>query len=107
MDVIAASATMAGKMKVVVSDEATELIQARGGRLYVWVKKGRCCGAARTLTTSSEAPARQEFRRIEAGERFELFIPAHLDPLPDELQLDTRRYPRRVEAYWNGCVWVV
>jgi hypothetical protein len=98
---------MVRKMKVVVSDEAAQLIRERGGRLYVWVKKGRCCGAARTLATSSDAPARQEFRRIAGDERFELFLPAQLAPLPDELQLDTRRYPRRIEAYWNGCAWIV
>jgi hypothetical protein len=101
-----ASATMVEKMKLTVSDEAAHLIEERGGRLYVWVKKG-CCGAVRTLATSTEAPARQEFRRIEGDERFELFLPAHLDPLPDELELDLRRYPRRVEAYWNGSAWVV
>ena len=94
-------------MKLVVSDEAARLIEERGGRLYVWVKKGRCCGGVRTLATSSDAPARQTFRRIDGNERFELFIPERLDPLPDELQLDAHRYPRRVEAYWNGCVWVV
>jgi hypothetical protein len=94
-------------MKLVVSDEAAQLIEERGGRLYVWVKKGRCCGAVRTLATSSEAPPRQEFRRIDADKRIELMIPARLDPLPDELHLEARRFPRRIEAYWNGCVWVV
>ncbi len=94
-------------MKVVVSEGAAQLIEERGGQLYVWVKKGRCCGAVRTLATSIEAPPRQEFRRIEADDRIELMIPAHLDPLPDELQLEVRRFPRRIEAYWNGCAWVV
>jgi hypothetical protein len=94
-------------MRVVVSDGAAQLIEERGGRLYVWVKKGRCCGAARTLATSSEAPERQDFRRIKADARIELMIPTRLDPLPDELQLEMRRFPRRIEAYWNGCVWVM
>ena len=96
-----------GEMKLIVSDEAAHLIEEGGGRLYVWVRKSRCCGAVRTLATSTEAPPRPEFCRVEGDERFELFLPARLDPLPDELQLDARRYPRRVEAYWNGCVWVV
>ena len=94
-------------MKLVVSDGAAQLIEERGGRLYVWVKKGRCCGAVRTLATSSEAPARQEFRPIDADERIELMIPASLEPLPDELHLEARRFPRRIEAYWNGCAWIV
>ena len=93
-------------MKVVVSDDAARLIGERGGRLYVWVREGRCCGAVRTLATSSEAPPRRQFRRIDADDGIEIMIPARLDPLPDELQLEARRFPRRVEAYWNGCVWV-
>lgn len=93
-------------MKLVVSDAAAQLIEERGGRLYVWVKKGRCCGAVRTLATSSEAPPRQEFRLIDADARIELMIPACLNPLPDELHFEARRFPRRIEAYWNGCAWV-
>lgn len=93
-------------MRLVVSDSAAELIEERGRHLYVWVKKGRCCGASTTLAASSEAPERKEFRRIAADERFELFVPANLGRLPDELHLDVRRFPRRVEAYWNGCAWV-
>jgi hypothetical protein len=26
--------------------------------------------------------------------------------LPDELHLEARRFPRRIEAYWNGCAWI-
>ncbi len=93
-------------MRLVVSDPAAELIDERGGRLYVWPRKARCCGALTTLATSSQPPQRQEFRRVPASERFELFLPARLARLPDELHLETRRFPRRVEAYWNGCAWV-
>jgi hypothetical protein len=95
-------------MHLVVSDRAADLIQERGGRLYVWVRNARCCGATRTLATSGEAPNRLgEFRRIEGDERFELFLPARLDRLPEELHIELRRFPRRVEAYWNGCAWVI
>ena len=93
-------------MRLVVSESATDLIQERGGRLYVWVKRGRCCGAVTRLATSSEAPARIEFRRVPDSERFALFIQLRLARLPDELQIDVKRFPRRVEAYWNGCAWV-
>ncbi len=93
-------------MRVVVSESAADLIEEHGGRLYISLRKGRCCGAFTTLATSSEAPDGKEFRRVAAGEHFELFIPARLAQLPDELHLDVRRFPRRVEAYWNGCAWV-
>jgi hypothetical protein len=93
-------------MRLVVSEPAADLIQERGGRLYVWVRRGRCCGGLQTLETSSEARAGVDFRRIAGDDRLELFVPARLSPLPDELHVDVRRYPRRIEAYWNGCAWV-
>jgi hypothetical protein len=93
-------------MRVLYSDPAAELIDERGGRLYVWPKSGRCCGSFTMLATATDPPPGREFRRVEAGERFELYISAGLARLPDELHLDVRRFPRRVDAYWNGCAWV-
>ena len=73
----------------------------------MWVRKGRCCGAANlTLATASEPPQGKDFQRVEAA-GFELFLPTHLGRLPDELHIEMRRFPRRVEAYWDGCIWVV
>jgi hypothetical protein len=89
-------------MRLVVSEAAAELIDERGGRLYVWVKKGRCCGGLKTLATSHQPPEQHEFRRIENAERFELLLPATLSPLPAELHIDVQRFPRRVEAYWGS-----
>jgi hypothetical protein len=95
-------------MRLVVSDAAAELIADRGGRLFVWTRRGRCCGAGMTrLLTSSEAPAGRQFERVEGGDGFDLYLPAALEVLPDELHVEARRFPRRVEAYWNGCAWVV
>ncbi len=94
-------------MRVVVSEPTAELIEERGRRVYVWLKKGRCCGGVTTLGTSSEPPARKQFVRVEADEQFELYVDARIPRLPDGLQIDLRRFPRRVEAYWNGCAWVI
>ena len=94
-------------MRLVVSQPAVDLIQERGGRLYVWLKRSGCCGAITRLTTSSEPSARVEFRRVPVSERFELFVPAGLGRLPEELHIELQRFPRRVEAYWNGCAWVI
>jgi hypothetical protein len=93
-------------MEVVASAPARELIDEQGGRLYVWVRKARCCGGMRTLSTAREPRAGVEFRRVADERRFELFLPAHLTPLPDELHLDVRPRSRSVEAYWNGCAWI-
>jgi len=94
-------------MRVVVSDSAGELIQAQGDRLYVWLKRGQCCGSVTTLVTAAEPPAEKAFRQVDSGSTFELYLPAGLPRLPDELHLDVGRRRRRVEAYWDGCVWVV
>jgi len=93
-------------MRVLVSDPAVDLIGERGGRLYVWLKRGRCCGGVTRLVSASVPPAGREFRRVDANERFELYVPARLEPLPDELHVELRRFPRRLESYWNGCAWV-
>jgi hypothetical protein len=93
-------------MRVVVSEPAAELIQQRGGRVYVWLRRGRCCGAVTTLATAAEPPARREFERAKANQGFELYLDASLARLPDELHLEVSRFRRMVEAYWNGCAWV-
>jgi hypothetical protein len=89
-------------VRVVASQEAAALVRARGGRLYVWVDGGRCCGATRHLETSPAPQAGQQFERAYEGE-LELHFPADAR-LPDELHLDARR--GRVRAYWDGCAWV-
>ena len=94
-------------MRVVVSDPAVELIEERGNRVYVWLNKARCCGGVTMLGTASEPPRRKTFVRVEADEKFELYFDERIPRFPDELHLDLRRFPRRVEAYWNGCAWVI
>ncbi len=94
-------------MRIVISNQAADLIEERGGRVYVWPRTRRCCGGATTLLTSNERPPGREFVPVETGEEFELHLDALLPRLPDELHLDLGRFPRRVEAYWNGCAWVV
>ncbi|HEY0416768.1 MAG TPA: hypothetical protein VGC78_10300 [Gaiellaceae bacterium] len=92
-------------MRVVASAAARSFIQENGGRLYVWPKASRCCGGSRLL--ASPRPSRRiEFaRRRDAGE-LEVFMPAAIARVPDELHLELKRFPRRVEAYWDGCAWI-
>ena len=93
-------------MRVVVSDSAAELVGERGGRLYVWPKKSRCCGGLTRLRSRESAPPGVEFRRVDECGPFELYLPSALERRPDELHVEARRFPRRVEAYWDGCAWV-
>jgi hypothetical protein len=93
-------------MRVLASDPAAGLIAERGARLYVWPKKARCCGGLTTLVSAHEPPPGTEFRRETGCTEFELYLPAALARVPDELHVELRRFPRRVESYWNGCAWV-
>lgn len=93
-------------MQLVVSASAAEAIKEQGGRLYVWPKRSRCCGGTTTLSAATSPPAKGDFRRQETSS-FELYLPTHLARLPDELHVDTRGRSRRIQAYWNGCAWVV
>lgn len=94
-------------MKVITAVGVEELVRAQGGRLYVWPDHQRCCQGATYLLTSSDPVAGRDFRRIEGIEGFELwFDPGSHEP-PRELHLDAKGWRRRrVEAYWDGCVFV-
>jgi len=107
-------------MKVVTTDPARRYIRDRGGHLWVWLDPHRCvvgsyvyleahtesAGTSREtrFTRSSRRPHR--FRTLDTG-TFELHYDwGRLDP-PEELLIELRGWlNKRVEAYWNGCVFV-
>ena len=92
-------------MRVKASPEAVQLVQERGGKLYVWAKKTRCCGSVIFLETSSEAGERP-FRRVPADE-IELYLDERMRE-PNELELDVGGLRRKhVHAYWDGCAYLV
>ena len=93
-------------MRLVVSDAASELIAEQGGRLFVWVTRNRSCVGGTRLETATSPPTGTEFRRVESSTEFELYLPRTLTRLPNELHIEARRFPRRVESYWDGCAWV-
>jgi hypothetical protein len=94
-------------MRIVASASAEQFLEESGGRIYVWPRKARCCGGLTTLVCSSRQPAGRSFRQAGATGRVEVLLPTELVRLPDELHLEVRGFRRRVEAYWNGCAWVV
>jgi hypothetical protein len=94
------------QMRVIVSEAASSFIEEKGGRLYVWPTRNACCGSA-WLSAAPSPRRRIEFARRADVREFELYLPAALARLPEELHLELRRFPRRVEAYWNGCAWIV
>ena len=94
-------------MEVRSTAEAVALVRVRGGRLFVWPDRQRCCHGATYLRTASDPPPGRTFRPVGGSDGFELWFPAGVQP-PDALHLDVRGWrTKRVEAYWNGCVFVV
>lgn len=109
-------------MKVVVTPKAQSFIAERGGDVWVWLDPRRGpvgsyvwleahCEPPRSsrrssFTRSSRRPHR--FKRAEGDG-----VTVHFDfarmPPPEELHLDLkglRNRTRRVEAFWNGSVFV-
>jgi hypothetical protein len=94
-------------MQIVASDAASSFVAEHGGRLFVWPTANRCCGGGSRLRTATHAPAHTTFESRPEATRFELFLPTAIARVPSELHLELKRFPTRVEAYWNGCAWIV
>jgi len=93
-------------MRVKASSEALALVQAQGGKLYVRAKRARCCHGSITFLETSSEPGDRSFRRVQAT-GIELYLAEGLRE-PDELELDIGGLRRKhVNAYWNGCAYVV
>ena len=60
------------------------------------------------LKTGAQAEPGREFRSFPA-DGFDLFFASGALEPPDELHLEVKGHGKRkrVEAYWNGCVYAV
>jgi len=94
-------------VKLIVTEPAAEYLRKHDSRVYVWAKRVRCCGGGQILDAALEPPAGRDFDAVAHSAGIDLYLPAHLGRLPDELHLDLQRFPQRIRAYWNGCAWVV
>jgi hypothetical protein len=93
-------------MRVEASQEAIQLVDEQGGKLYVWAKRARCCSGSITFLETSSEPRERPFRRV-AADGIELYLDAGLGE-PDELVIEASgRRRKHVHAYWNGCAYVV
>jgi hypothetical protein len=95
-------------VEAVVSPRAVALLREHGNRLYVWADGHACCGGTRFIKSSVRAPDDAErFARVHV-DGVDVFVRPANGRLPDELDIDLkgRRRPR-VEASWNGCVYLV
>jgi hypothetical protein len=92
-------------MRILSSPEARSFIQGKGGLLFVWAVSGM--RRIRVLRVSTEPPPDAlDWRRVEAN-GFLLFLPPQMRS-PRELHLEVRGVlRRRVQAFWNGCAYVI
>ena len=109
-------------IELVVSDRARTYIADRGGAAWVWLDPHRGLVGNHTwleahaepprssrrskFTRSSRRPHR--FRQLQADGLTVHYDFGRMDP-PEELHLDRkgwRKGTHRLEAYWNGCVFV-
>ncbi|HKZ25720.1 MAG TPA: hypothetical protein VJ398_08015 [Acidimicrobiia bacterium] len=109
-------------MKVVATDRALDFIQDRGGAVWVWLwpKRGPVSGwfeleaHCEPPGTSRKTKFTQASRRVHQFKQVESqAITVHYDfgrmDEPDELHLDRkglRKRTRRIEAFWNGSIFV-
>lgn len=98
-------------MLVNVSSDAAAVIDASGGRLWVWAERsGLCCGGAPAFMQAATAEPKgvSGFTALPAD-----LLPAGLEVLfrpaagqrPDVLEIGLRGRRRpKVAAYWDGCL---
>jgi hypothetical protein len=107
-------------MELKVGPGVAEHVQARGGRLWIWLDPHPGLGGVTTtfLLCATERPgATKTTRRLRSARRPHRFTTHEapgidvsfdagwMDP-PEELHLELKRFPRtRVEAYWNGAIF--
>jgi hypothetical protein len=110
-----------GVVKIFASEAAGEFIRERGGTVWVWLDPHTWLGGTvyTYLQCAMEHPgASKATRRWRSARRAHTFHPYEHEGYtiqfeygifgePEELHLEVKRWPkRRVEAYWNGAVFV-
>lgn len=90
-----------------VSDEACEYVATRGGKLWLRVRRSRCCSGGVTFleATTSVPRTGADYAAIE----FDSLDVRLMNPgthLPATLSVELRgRIRPRLVAYWDGCAY--
>jgi hypothetical protein len=107
-------------MRVVVDEKVREHVQRRGGDVWVWLDPHRgVVGSHIYLETHTEPPGTSRetkftrssrrphrFRRLEADGITVHYDWGHREP-PGELLIEVKGIAhKRLEAYWDGCIFV-
>lgn len=89
-------------MELVAAPEVIAAIRERGGALYVWPRKARCCGGAVTLEAATDPP-NKVFRQVEV-EDINVYVTVGMK-VPESLHVEVGRRGR-IQVFWNGLRWV-
>jgi hypothetical protein len=97
-------------VRVEVSSEAAEFVRGHGGRLWVWAARPRMCcqGTPAYMHAAMAAPAGLSGFVAVGSAGLDLRFRAPAGTLPAFLEIGLRGGRRpRVEAYWEGCRFVL
>jgi hypothetical protein len=109
-------------MRIVTTPKADAFIAERGGEVWVWLDPHRGLIGSHVWLEAHAAPPRSSrqtrftrssrrphrFRQVDAGS-FRLHHDFGNQAPPEEIHFDVkgwRKGTHRLEAYWNGCVFV-
>ena len=94
-------------MRIDATPEVRSYVRERGGLLFVRARRFAALHGLTMLEATTEPPLDAlEWRRIETR-GFLVFVPRTMR-LPKTLNLRVHgRFRRRVDALWNGCLYVV
>ena len=94
-------------MKVVLSAEAQEFVEARGGVLYVRPSNHRCCAGTLTLLDSTIKRPKDSVNYASIGsDGIDVRFHRESTSRPNEVKIELRgRWRRRPVAYWDGCAF--
>ncbi|MDA8117668.1 MAG: hypothetical protein M0000_09905 [Actinomycetota bacterium] len=94
-------------MELRISAEARRLIAEGGGRLFVY-PGAACCGGTRYIRTSTRPPEDADNGYAIEAEGVGIWVKPANGELPEFLEVEVRGKRRqKVEAYWNGCSFVI
>jgi len=102
-------------VRVDVSPEAGQLVREQGGRLWVWAARpwGCCWGTPAYMYAATTPPQRiapSAFSPVDPidADGLEVWFRAPGGRLPDVLEIALRGKRRpHVEAYWDGCSYML
>jgi hypothetical protein len=100
-------------MDVLTSERALEFVRDRGGHVWIWLDVRRCCsgtvsylGAACAEPADRRGGVPRSFRPIVVSD-VTMHVSLGVRRPPEELHVDVRgRFRPRIEAYWNGCIFI-